>query len=57
MLTEKDHKEFASLVKRMREVPKVKSETFPTRYRCYVPMDLVREVDKYVRRWRYENIQ
>lgn len=54
-MTKKEFQEFDSLVKKMREVPKVKLETFPTRYICYVPMDLVREVDEYVRRWRYED--
>lgn len=43
-----EYQEFVSLVKKMRKVPKVCSETFPTRYRCYVPMDLVREVDEYL---------
>lgn len=50
MLTKKDYQEFVSLVKKMREAPKVCSETFPTRYRCYVPVDLVREVDEYLKK-------
>ena len=38
-----------SLVRGMREAQKVYSETFPTGYRCYVPVDLVREVDEFLK--------
>lgn len=49
-LTKKEYQEFVSLVRKMRKVPKVYSETYPTGYRCYVPVDLVREVDEYLKK-------
>ena len=48
--TEKDYKEFVSLVKRMREAQKVYSETFPTGYECYAPVELEQEVDEYLKK-------
>ena len=49
-MTEKDYKEFASLVKRMREAQKVYSETFPTGYECYAPVELEQKVDEYLKK-------
>lgn len=39
-----------SLVKRMREAQKVYSETFPTGYGCYAPVELEKEVDEYLKK-------
>lgn len=49
-MTTQDYKEFASLVKRMREAQKVYSETFPTGYGCYAPVELEKEVDSYLKK-------
>ena len=50
MITEKDYQEFVSLVKQMRDAQKVYSETFPTGYGCYAPVELEKEVDEYLKK-------
>ena len=39
-----------SLVNRMREAQKVYSETFPTGYECYAPVELEQKVDEYLKK-------
>ena len=44
------YREFASLVKRMREAQKVYSEQFPTGFGCYAPIELEEKVDEYLKK-------
>ena len=46
----REFEEFKELVKRMREAQKVYSETFPTGYGCYAPVELEKEVDSYLKK-------
>lgn len=49
-MTKQDYKEFASLIRRMREAQKVYSELFPTGFGCYAPIELEEKVDEYLKK-------